>query len=153
MPSIIVAYDENRGIGFQGGLPWKPIKDDWAHFKKTTQGGTIIMGRKTWESLPKKPLIGRTNIVVSNTIKSLNNAFVCSSLQEAIEKSGSHVFIIGGAEIYQQAIENNLVDRIIASEIHGVYETDTFFPKLQDNWKRNPVTIENKDFSLVQYKR
>lgn len=150
MTAIIVAYDENRGIGFQNDLPWKPIKEDWAHFKRTTQHKTVIMGRKTWDSLPKKPLMGRINVVISKSTPFIPDVIVCTSLEQAIDRLGKDSFIIGGATIYQQAIENNLVDTIIASEIIGKYECDTFFPKLPNYWIKEKTIPEN-GFSIVHY--
>jgi len=152
MASIIVAYDESRAIGLKNDLPWVPIKEDWTHFKLVTLNGTVIMGRKTWESLPKRPLKSRTNIVVSRTLTELSDAFVCKSLAEAVAKAGSHAFIIGGAEIYRQAIEQNLVNRVIASEIKGVHEADVFFPKLGEEWKQSEP-VDYGEFKVVEYRR
>lgn len=150
MIKIIVAYDENRGIGKGNKIPWH-ISEEFQFFKNTTMGNCCIMGRKTWDSLPFKPLKGRCNIVVSNTIQSLSNAFVCSSLQEAVLKTGNNAFIIGGSKIYEEALNLNIVDEIYASEIKGYHDCDTFFPQLYlDNWNKVEINLTDK-FNVFKY--
>lgn len=150
MIKIIVAYDENRGIGKDNKIPWH-ISDEFKFFKSTTNGSCCVMGRKTWESLPFKPLKNRCNIVVSNTIQSLPDAFVCSSLQEAILKTGNNCFIIGGNKIYDEALKLNIVDEIYASEIKGKYDCDTYFPILNlDDWCKVELYLNDK-FNVFKY--
>ena len=152
MIKIIVAHDENRGIGKDNKIPWH-IPEEFKFFKSTTIGNCCIMGRKTWDSLPFKPLKNRCNIVVSNTIQSLPDAFVCSSLQEAILKTGNNAFIIGGSKIYDEALSLNIVDEIYASEIKGKYDCDTFFPALDLNiWNKVELYLNDK-FSVFKYLR
>lgn len=150
---IIVAYDENRGIGLNNDLPWNRNQADMQHFSKVTTGHTVIMGRNTWNSIPiqHRPLKGRTNVVVSRTINDLPNAFVCRSLEEAVRKSGNYSFIIGGAQIYQESIEKDLVDLVIASEMHGTYKADVFFSKLPNGWELD--SYSNQDCFKIAYYR
>ena len=166
MISIVVAYDENRGIGYNNDLPWSPISEDWKHFKATTQNKTVIMGKNTWESLPFKPLSNRTNMVISRQhpdkfVVSLDkndkpvHVFLASSLETAIEQTPNNkeIFIIGGGYLYKYALEMNLVDRIIASEIFGTYQADTFFPEINlDQWDYELIDVFDK-FQIIQYQK
>ena len=152
MIKIIVAHDENRGIGKDNKIPWH-IPEEFKFFKTTTIGNCCIMGRKTWDSLPFKPLKNRCNIVVSNTIQSLPDAFVCSSLQEAVLKTGNNAFIIGGSKIYDEALSLNIIDEIYVSEIKGQYDCDTFFPTLDLSiWNKVELYLNDK-FSVFKYLR
>lgn len=167
MATILVAYSENRVIGNKGDIPWR-ISEDFKHFKRTTVNQSCIMGRKTWDSLPDnfKPLPNRVNIVLSRKDVQLENEnktkdlFFESSLEEAIEFSSAafpekEIFIIGGAQIYQEALNKKLANRIIASEVKGVYEGDTFFPELQlegmEIVKSMKVIEEFEQFRIVEY--
>lgn len=136
--SIIVAIDENRAIGKGNKLLWH-IPEDLKHFNAVTRGHPIIMGRKTWESLPNKPLKDRYNIVITRDlgfkIKDLRkeDGLVVDSFDEAFKqaqgKPGSEeVFVVGGGQIYQQAMGKNLVDRLYLTIVEGEHEADTFFP-------------------------
>ena len=151
---IVVAYDENRVIGNDGFIPWS-IKEDLAHFKSVTIGGTVIMGRKTWDSLPDrfKPLPGRSNIVLTrNENFDDDRCHFKSDLEEAINLIPfGEVFIIGGAQIYQEALDQKLVDTIIASEVKGKHDGDTFFPEVH-GWDFE-VVKEYEKFRVVKYVR
>jgi len=133
--SLIVAYAENRTIGRENTLPWK-LAGDLAHFKRTTLGHPIIMGRKTWDSLGR-PLPGRRNIVISRDgSKAAQGAEFVTSLAEALKRlsPNEHAYIIGGAQIYQQALP--LVDHVVATEVKAVVEGDAFFAALDTSqWK------------------
>lgn len=145
--NIVVAYDRNRGIGYKGGLPWPPIKEDFRHFKQLTMGGHIIMGKNTWFSLPKKPLPGRENYVISALADKKDiDTHLCRSLEQAI-KPGA--FLIGGGQLYKYALDQNLVERVFASEIDGEYECDTFFPVL--DWEEEE-SVPYEGFTLKIYK-
>lgn len=133
---LIVAQARNRVIGSQGSLPWR-LKDDLAFFKRTTLGAPIIMGRKTWESLPRKPLPGRANIVLTRDWNyDAAEARVYSSFAAAVntaraiaDREGKQeVFVIGGAEIYAAALP--LADRIYLTEVDADVEGDALFPEL-----------------------
>jgi dihydrofolate reductase len=129
--AIIVARAKNGVIGVNNTLPWR-LPEDLKHFKNTTSGHPIIMGRNTWESLGR-PLPGRRNIVVSrNQALRLEGAETFSSLEDAIDAcSGSdQVFIIGGAQIYEQAMV--YADKLIVTEVDLDIEGDAFFPEIDD---------------------
>jgi dihydrofolate reductase len=128
--TLIVAYARNRVIGRGGDIPWK-IKGEQAHFKRVTDGHPIVMGRKTWESLPKKPLPGRRNLVVSrDAVLRVHGAEVFASLNAALTAcaGAAEIFVIGGAQIYALALPR--ADRVIATEIDLDVEGDAFFPPL-----------------------
>jgi len=169
MVTIIVAYDENRVIGCKGRLPWH-IKEDMASFKKLTLKQVVIMGRKTWDSLPEnyKPLPNRPNIIVSRKAAmlekqnkwSLKEVYFESDLSEAIGFASEafpdkEIFIIGGEQIYRQSLEQGLVDKVIASEIKGIHEGDVFFPELPiqgiEIVKSRKLIQEFDDFCIVEY--
>lgn len=127
--SLIVARARNGVIGRDGGLPWK-IPGELAHFKRTTMGHPIVMGRKTWESLGR-PLPGRRNIVVTRNARYVApGAEVVTSLPAALAlcAGADEVFVIGGAELYAQALP--LARRAIVTEIDADYDGDAHFPAL-----------------------
>ncbi len=132
MLCLIAAVARNRAIGRDGHLLWH-LADDLRHFRQTTSGKAVIMGRRTWESLPLpfRPLPKRRNIVVSrNTAYRAEGALLAHSLGEAIALAGSatDVFIIGGAELYRQALP--LAGRIYLTEVAADAPGDAFFPEL-----------------------
>ncbi|HOJ37786.1 MAG TPA: dihydrofolate reductase [Ignavibacteriales bacterium] len=160
---IIVAVSENNAIGLNGKMPWYN-SDDLKFFKKTTMNYPVVMGRKTFESLGKT-LPGRLNIIVSKQLSKIENsdAIVIDNLDKLSEKldelknnqnykqiSFDKCFIIGGGSIYQQSL--SFVDEIIISRIPGIYQADTFFPVLSDDWK----LFNQEDFTTFKveyYKR
>lgn len=131
MISIIVAHDDKLGIGAQNRLPWH-LKKDFQHFKNLTLGHPVIMGRKTYQSIGK-PLSGRTNIIITRdadfsapgclTAISLESAIACAK-----DIDNQEIFIIGGGQIYQEALAKNLVDKLYVTKIQGDFQADTFFP-------------------------
>ncbi len=135
--SLIVAAAENNVIGLDGELPWH-LPADLRHFKNTTMGHPVIMGRRTWESF-EGGLPGRRCIVVSrNPDLVLEGAATATSLEEALECAGEaeEIFIAGGGEIYRLAIERGLADRILLTRIHTAIEGDATFPPLDpDVWQ------------------
>lgn len=130
---LVVAMDEENGIGKENALPWR-IPGDMKHFKRLTSGpdNVVIMGRKTWDSIPSKfrPLPNRKNIVMSRSRTSFEGAEATSSLSGAINKSmenpGGRHFIIGGAQIYKEALP--LCKTLHITRVAGSYDCDTFFP-------------------------
>lgn len=127
--SIIVAYAANRVIGREGKMPWH-LPEDLKRFKQLTMGHHIVMGRKTWESIGRL-LPGRRHVIVSRQARyAVPGATVVGSLDAAIAACGddSEIFIIGGGEIYVQALP--VAERIYATEIEGEYEGDTLFPEI-----------------------
>ncbi len=135
--SIVVAIDEKRGIGKAGKLPWN-IPEDLKHFKEITLGHTIIMGRKTFESIGRI-LPNRTSIVITRDENlKIEGAVIVHSLDEAISfaRGGlaklGEVFIIGGGQVFKEAMEKNLVDKIYLTLVEGDFGCDTFFPDYSD---------------------
>lgn len=160
LPIALVAVVAADGaIGRNGDLLWH-IPEDLRHFKQVTSGGAVIMGRKTWESLPKKPLPGRLNIVMTRRKDyAPDGAVVVSSLEEAVEKAkDNEIFIIGGGEIYTKFLPwaNKLILTEVALESQ---DADTFFPPFdRDEWevadKEGPfVSDKGVPYSFVTYVR
>ena len=139
--SAIVAVSDNGIIGRDSDLPWD-LPDDMKFFQHTTLGHHIITGRKNYETIPVKyrPLKKRVNIVVTRNIKYVaEGAVVVHSLDAAIKlahKAGEEeTFIIGGGEIYKEALEHKLIDRLYITEVHSHIEGDTYFPTIDpDQW-------------------
>jgi len=154
---LIVAYALNRVIGRHNTLPWK-LPSDLAHFKRTTLGHPVIMGRKTWESLGR-PLPGRRNIVITkNPDFHAPGAECVNSLAQAIAclQDTPQAFVIGGAQIYQEALP--FAHEVIATEVLKNIEGDAFFAPLdKDQWtetSRTPYPMENGlRFDVVHYRR
>lgn len=155
MISLVVAMDKNRGIGVNGDL-LTYIPGDLPRFKKLTTGHTVIMGRKTFDSLPKGPLPNRENIVITrNRDLKIEGVKVVYSLKEAIEASdnGKEIFIIGGGQIYNEAINN--CDKLYITHIDKEFKADTFFPEIPNVFKENQREDHFDDpelrFSYVNY--
>ena len=158
--TIVVAKAANNVIGNNNELIWH-LPNDLKHFKNLTSGHPIIMGRKTFESIGK-PLPNRTNIVITrNQNWGQEGILVANSLEEAIEKGrkiDSEIFIIGGGNIYAQAM--NFVDVLEVTEVHQEFEGDTKFPEIDLKiWKevaREDFSKDEKnqfDYSFVRYER
>ncbi|AXT18990.1 dihydrofolate reductase [Flavobacteriaceae bacterium AU392] len=158
--TIIVAAGENDAIGKDNQLIWH-LSDDLKRFKLLTNGHHIIMGRKTFESFPK-PLPNRTHIVITRQVDYVvpQGVIVVNSLENAINasKNDSQPFIIGGGEIYKQAM--TLADKIELTRVHESFEADTFFPKIDSTiWKEtNNILHEKNDthkhaFSFITYEK
>jgi dihydrofolate reductase len=150
---IIAAMSENRVIGRNNALPWS-LKADMERFKKLTLGWPCVMGRKTWESLPKRPLPGRPNIVISRSLSgAMTGAKVFSSLKDAIGDCAGYekVFICGGASVYAEALP--LANRIELTLIHKQYEGDVFFPEIDPSGWEITGTEDFDGFSFISYSR
>ena len=135
MVSIIVAIAQNGIIGDKNALLWH-IKEDMRFFRTTTSGHPVIMGRKTFESLGSKPLPKRTNIVITRADREFEGALTAHSLEEAIRMAGEdeEIFIMGGAQIYREAL--SVVDRMYITHVECDYEGDTSFPEVDySQWK------------------
>jgi len=139
---IIAACDANHGIGKNGDLPWQ-IKDDLRHFQKITtetknpnKQNIVIMGRKTWESLPKKhrPLKNRLNIILTrNTKYKEENTLTATSIKEAFKFANEkieQIFIIGGGSIYKETISLPEITGLYLTEINQEFDCDTYFPQI-----------------------
>ncbi len=134
--SLVVAMSENGVIGRDGGLPWH-IRSDLKLFRATTLGKPVIMGSTTWESLPKKPLLGRLNLVLSRDVKTeAEGGIVCSSLFEALDIAREHaiddgadeICVIGGANVFAQVLPK--ADRLYVTQVHAEVDGDTHFPAI-----------------------
>ena len=158
MLSIIVALSENGVIGDKNALLWD-IKEDMRHFRQKTTGHTIIMGRKTYESIGR-PLPNRRNVVITRQNIEIEGCTTVHSLEEAVAlvKHEEEAFIIGGEQIYRQALA--LVDRLYLTRVHRHYDGDACFPAIvADEWEQ--VSIEEHPcgenfehgFSFVEMKR
>jgi len=157
---IIVAVAKNRVIGKDNQLIWN-IPEDMAHFRELTAGHTVLMGRKTWESLPPRfrPLPGRRNIVISRQADyAAPGAELANSLADglALAASDATVFIIGGADIYRQALP--LADRLEITEVELDPEGDSWFPEIpaaewQLTTKETPPSTSGTGFAFLTYCR
>lgn len=170
MITLVVAYNCNQIIADEGGnIPWS-IKEDLQFFRKNTLNTVCIMGRKTWDSLPEnvKPLSKRVNIIVTrdttkfcrenpslfNKVDLNNNPYVVGSFEVALQIAKilqKEVSVIGGGEVYKYFLENNLADRILASEIKGYENVNSgvYFPKVE-NWESKTVQ-EFPEFIVKEY--
>lgn len=158
MVAIVVAYAANRTIGRDGQLPWR-LPGDMRRFRELTSGHAVVMGRRTYESLPDafRPLPRRRNLVLSrNPEYAPDGAEAFPDLDSAVEACGGECFVIGGAAVYREALRS--ADRIYATEVEQDFEGDTSFPLLQDEeWRcaeRGETIVENGiPFAFVTYER
>jgi dihydrofolate reductase len=159
--SIIAAVGENNETGCRNELPWR-LPADLRRFKELTVGHPVVMGRKTFESLPNGPLPGRQNIVLSrNPIFTSENCIVFSSLTDALIKLSreNEVFIIGGSQIYRQVLP--YADKLYLTRVHACFpEADVFFPEFDRmNWKkvneiRHPADEQNMySFTFYEFEK
>lgn len=136
MVSIIVAVSDDWGIGRDNELLWY-IPEDLRRFKRLTIGKSVIMGKKTWESLPRKPLPGRKNIVLTDIHgEHIESAVTAYSIEDAVSKceSDEEAFVIGGGSIYRQFM--NVADRLYITHVHKKAPADVYFPKIdRRKWK------------------
>jgi dihydrofolate reductase len=152
---VIAAVARNRVIGFDNRLIWN-IPEDMAHFKALTSGHTVVMGRKTWESLPPRfrPLPNRHNIVISRQADyAAPGAEVADSLENALKlaSTATLVFIIGGEQIYTQALA--VADRLEITEVDLEPEGDAWFPEIAAvDWEQTGKT-DGAGFAFVTYRR
>lgn len=161
---LIVAYNQKHVIADEtGNIPWK-IKEETLFFKETTMGCPCIMGRKTWQSIPEqfRPLPGRENLIVTTNPKDfqfpnnqMDHIWVMPSVELAIEYAErmqpKEIFVIGGAQIYNYCLENNLVKKVIASEVKNDSDGVTFFPDLKERKWKEQIRIEYEQFTVIEY--
>lgn len=155
---MIVAIGLNNEIGTEGNLIW-PIREDLRHFKAVTLGHPVIMGRKTWESLPKRPLPGRRNIVVTrNCGYSAPGAEIAPSVEEAVRMtSGEEPFVIGGEQIYRLAFP--YCNELHLTRIHDTCRNaDAFFPEIDNKeWTETdnsgPLTADTIKYEFCTLRR
>lgn len=150
---IIAALAENRVIGQSGGIPWH-IREDFQRFKALTLGKPCIMGRKTWESLPRRPLPDRPNLVISRDQDyQAPGALVFASLDQALEDCGlvPQVFICGGASLYAQALP--LAQRLELTWVAGTPEGDTYFPPFSQSLWHLEQEEPREGYRFCTYRR
>jgi dihydrofolate reductase len=133
--NIIAAVgDQNLSIGYKKKLPWN-LPADMKHFKDITMGHTLLMGKRTLESLPNGPLPKRRNIVLSSVLSEgvVENYYEADSLEDALElaSNSEQVFVIGGSSVYAQCLD--IADRLYITWVHGEFPGDTFFPQVDFN--------------------
>lgn len=156
--TIIAAVAQNRAIGLNNNLLYH-LPSDLKHFKALTTGHTVVMGRRTYESLPKGALPHRRNIVLSTSLAQLPGCEVFPSLDDALNHCAEdeEIFIMGGARVYQEALDK--ADRLCLTEIHDTpKEADVFFPSYEgwtETWREEHSTDERhaQAFAFVDYKR
>lgn len=159
MEAIIAAYDSNRLLGRNGDIPWAgELPADMQHLKELTMGSSLIMGRKTFESIGRV-LPGRLNIIVSRQDIEIDDAVVVPGLEEAFAVAETdNVFVFGGAEIYRQSLDR--VEQIYATEIAADFGSgEAYFPDLTSDWQEiwredHSKDQKNKyDYSFVLYRK
>lgn len=150
--SLIAAIGKNGAIGKDNDLIWHlPI--DMRFFRDTTVGHFVIMGRKNYDSIPEKyrPLSGRTNVIVTRKKDfEASDCLVVNSIEEGIEaakcQGDDEVFVIGGGQIYKQALEDDLIDVLYLTHINESFEADVFFPEFdKTKWRRKLISSHPKD--------
>jgi dihydrofolate reductase/thymidylate synthase len=162
---IIVAIDEEGGIGKDGALPWS-LSADLAHFKELTVGegrNAVIMGRKTWDSIPPEllPLRGRRNIVLTrqSDLELGADVIISNDLGSALMASADcdDSFVIGGGELYKEALEHPSCDTCHLTAIHSRFDCDTFFLPDEKEWSLESASTREEErdiaFSFCVYKR
>ncbi len=156
---LIFARAANGVIGHLNTLPWH-LPEDMAHFKQTTMGCPVIMGRKTWDSLPPRfrPLPGRLNVVVTRQRDwQANGALRAGSLEQACAlcPDGNDAWVIGGAELYEQALP--LASTAAVTEIEEAFEGDAFAPQFGPEWaevaRQRQLSVNGLKFSFVTYQK
>lgn len=160
MISIIVAVSEDLGIGKKNDLLWH-LPEDLKRFKKLTYGNTIIMGKRTWESLPRRPLPGRKNVVITDIPdETFEGAVTAYSIDDSVSKCerSEEIFIIGGGSIYRQFID--IADKLYITHVHRKSEADVYFPEINPGiWKViekeefKPETEDGIPYTYVIYER
>lgn len=156
--NIIAAVASNNAIGYKNKLLYH-IKADMARFRQLTLNHTVIMGRRTFESLPGGPLEGRRNIVLSNSTTTLPGCEVYSSLDKALDNciGETDVFVIGGESLYRESLPK--ADRLFMTEIESIpEEADAFFPDYSKGWKvvnkeSHETQKTHRKYSFVDYER
>lgn len=152
--NIIVAVDDEMGIGIDNTLPWR-LKEDMKYFKNITTAtidiqkqNCVIMGRKTWESIPEKyrPLDRRKNIILTKeTNYRASGALVCHDIIEALKESQmpliENIFVIGGGEIYKEFMLMSNLDKIYITRVHGDFKCNRFFPDIPESF--NVISVSD----------
>ncbi|MDX2109021.1 MAG: dihydrofolate reductase [Verrucomicrobiota bacterium] len=147
----IAAMARNRVIGQNGRIPWN-IPEELKWFRKCTTGHTIVMGRKTWDSLGK-PLPNRLNLVLSRTLPSIPGAQVIRSLDEveALSPTPNTIWIIGGSELYNQALPR--CSELLLTVLTQTYPGDAFFPYLGEEWQLSDIVDKTDRYEIQRWRR
>jgi dihydrofolate reductase len=158
--ALVAAVARGGVIGRNGTIPWR-IPEDLAHFREVTMGHPVVMGRRTWDSIPDRfrPLVGRRNVVVTrNPVWDESGAERAASLDDALRllEGEPHVFVIGGGELYRQSLP--LADELLLTELDLDVEGDTFFPPYDQSTfeelsRDRRVTADGRAFAFVKYVR
>jgi dihydrofolate reductase len=157
--SLVLARADNGVIGANNAIPWR-IADDMKRFKAITMGKPIVMGRKTWDSFPKKPLPGRSNIVITRDTKwRADGAVTAHTFQEALARARSEqpdeIAVIGGAEIYRLALPH--ADTVHLTQVHGDFDGDVTMPPFGPEWRETAredhTTPDGLRYSYVTLRR
>lgn len=159
--TIMVAVDQQYAIGLKGDL-LVHLPQDLAYFKKTTKGAIVVMGRKTYESLPVKPLKNRENIVLTRSGKEVEKCITLSSVDAVLNYYEKHhqereLFVIGGRDIYEAFLPR--ADRLLITHIFKTFHADTFFPSLSEEWEITKVEATREmieqmtPFIFTQYEK
>lgn len=161
MITIIAAIAKNNALGKDNDLIWH-LPADLKRFKKVTSGHHILMGRNTFESIGR-PLPNRTTVIITrNKSYKKEGCLVVNSIEKALEvaKEDSEIYLIGGAQIYKEAMEKNVADRLDITVVHHTFDADVFFPEIDSKiWKeisRENFSADEKnkyDFSFVSYQK
>jgi len=154
---LIAAMTDDRVIADSDGIPWDEPEDQ-RHFRETTEGHPVIMGRTTWDEIHDSlggGLPDRTNIVLTSRPDSLeNDAYPAADVDDAISQAEEHngtAYVIGGASVYEQFLDR--ADRMVLTEIHDSYEGDTYFPEWEiDTWDETE-RVHYDSFDIVTYER
>lgn len=164
---LIVAMDNNRGIGKDNDLMWH-LPSDMRFFKETTLNQIVIMGRKNFESIPEKfrPLPNRENVILTRQKDfTAENCLVFNSIRDVIlhfkpDRTGRDLIFIGGGEIYKEILESDVIDEMLITHVDHVFDADTFFPEIEEGkWKVKSLfskEIDEKNnfaFEVKQYSR
>jgi dihydrofolate reductase len=153
MISIIVAVSEDWGIGKDNELLWH-ISEDLKRFKRLTTGKTVIMGKRTWESLPRKPLPGRKNIILTDVPgEYFENSITAYSIEDALKKceKNEEIFVIGGGSVYRQFMA--IADKLYITHVHRKCPADIYFPEIDPAiWKvAEKEEFTDADNQIVPY--
>ena len=149
MIRAILAHDAYWGIGKNGNLPWPKNAEDLAWFKECTENSMVVMGRRTWESLPRRPLPNRRNVVVSRNSEDSNTAQVVdpNDLAQFLVLQSAPIWIIGGAQLLESCLP--IVEELWLNDVGGDYDCDVFLPKQAITARFEPDTVEIKPYGVI----
>lgn len=165
MYGVIFAVSSDFAIGRDNRLPWPPLKADLENFKRTTMGASVIMGRRTWDSLPEKqrPLPGRSNYVVTHKPKELQGqgaeGISFRKMMEMTDEPGGDFWVIGGANLITHALYDPECTRAVVTHIHAPFDGDTYVRAVSEmpkHWEMVSVSTHRQGdihYSITEYRR